>query len=333
MAQRAFWFIVNEQTWQEHAKVGIAAINDPHSQPARQSLAQRQSAIAEVAGIRPGDLLFFYVMGTLKILGIYEAITKSYFDTKPLFSGAVHIKEAHPFRVAFKQVVNYPNSIDIDDIWEARDQGLIWTMQQSRGDAVGRHACIGLTKPDVHLIKRIFAERNIRDLPVASPLALPPSLNPLPIDLTAYKGVLHYENALKALLLEDLADGQHKEILGNYDDFLANVPTSSRMELDLLMLRYNNRDIVWFQVIELKPDAFTTHELGRLIDYEDWLIRVPAEGNRRAVYSIALAHDFDQEVRQFVKRRQDYGVKPIRLIAYSLSKSSARHLDLQEITP
>ncbi|MBA7469238.1 hypothetical protein ES707_04504 [subsurface metagenome] len=333
MGPRAFWFIVNERTWREHEKAGIAAINDPHFQPQRQSLAQRQSAIAEVAGIRPGDLMFFYVMGTMKILGIYEATTRSYFDTQPLFSEAVHIKAAHPFRVGFREIANYPNPIDISDIWSARDQGLIWTVQQSRGDAVGVHACIGLMRPDVRLMKRIFAERNILELAPTPAPPLPRSLSPLPIELTTFGGRLRYENALKALLLEDLAEGHHKEVLGNYDDVLVNVPTSARMEMDVLMLRYSNQDIIWFQVVELKASEFTQHELTRLIDYEEWLIRVPAKGNRRAVYPIALALDFSEEVRLFVKRREDYGVKSIRLVAYSLSKSSTRHLDLREVAP
>jgi len=333
MAPRAFWFVVNEETWREHAKVGIAAINDPHFHPQRQSLAQRQSAIAEVAGIRPGDLMFFYVMGTMKILGIYEATTRSYFDTAPLFPGAAHIKAAYPFRVAFKQIASYPSPIKIDDIWAARDQGLIWTVQQSRGDAVGVHACIGLTRPDVHVMKRILAERNIFEVLPDPPPPLPTSLDPLPIDVTAYGGKLRYENALKALLLEDLADGYHKDVLGNYDDFLVNVPTSARMETDVLMLRYNNQDIIWFQVVELKASEFTQHELTRLIEYEEWFIRVPAQGNRRSVYPIALAYDFDEQVRLWVKRREEYGVKPIRLVAYSLSNSATRHLDLREVAP
>ena len=331
--RRAFWFVVNERTWPEHKRAGIAAINDPHFEPSSQSLAQRQSAIAEVAGIRPGDLIFFYVMGTMQILGIYEATTKSYFDTKPLFLGAVHIKAAHPFRVAFRQIANYPNPIDINDIWVANDQGLIWTIQQMRGDAVGRHACIHLIRPDVRLMERILAERNILKHRPLAPPPLPPSIKRLPIDQTAYGTELHYENALKALLLEDLAEGHHRDIFGDYDDFLANVPTSSRKEMDMLFLKYSNEDIIWFQVVELKASEFTEEELTKLIGYEGWLIRVPAKGNRRAVYPIALAHDFNEQVKLFVKPRQDYGEKPIRLIAYSLSSSSKRNLDLHEVFP
>lgn len=331
--RRAFWFVVDERTWPEHQRAGVAAINDPHFRPtSNQSLAQRQSAIAEVAGIRPGDLLFFYVMGTMKILGIYETTTRSYFDTRPLFPGAVHIKAAHPFRVAFKQIVNYPNPIDINDIWAANDQGLIWTIQQMRGDAVGRHACIHLMKSDVRLMERIFAEHNILKQRPQTPPPLPTRIKHLPIDRRAYGTEIHYENALKALLLEDLAEGQHRDILGEYDDFLANVPTSSRKEMDILLLKYGNDDIIWFQIIELKASEFTEEELTKLISYEDWLIRVPAKGNRRAVYPIALAHDFDERVKLFVKPREDYGEKPVRLIEYSLSTSTKRNIDLNEVS-
>jgi len=334
MVTRAFWFIVDPNTWPEHLKSGVAAINDPHFRPTPQSLAQRQSAIAEIAGIRPGDLFFFYVRYDLNFLGVFEATTQSYFDTNPLFPGAVHVGANLPFRAGFKQKINYLNPVPTSDLWAARDQGLIWTIQQSRGDAVARHACYGLARAEVRLIIRMFAERNISDNPVAPPAPLPANMQPLPIDLTQHQGRLHYEAALEALLLEDLADGYHKNILGNYDDFTATALTSERMEMDILLLKYNaSDDVVWFHVLELKQASFTIKELQRLIDYENWLIRVPARGNKRAVYPTALAFEFDSEVRQFVKRRQDYGEKPIRLVAYNLRNSPPPRLDLHEVTP
>ncbi len=122
--------------------------------------------------------------------------------------------------------------------------------------------------------------------------------------------------------------------MGTYDDFLAFAPTSERMEMDGLLLKYNsNNDVIWFHVLELKQDSFTIRQLQRLIEYESWLIRVPARGNKRAVYPTALAYEFDSEVREFVRRRQDYGEKPIRLIAYKLSDTPPPRLDLQEIVP
>lgn len=335
MAPRAFWFIVGPDTWPEHWQAGVAAINDPHFEPTSQSWAQRQSAIAEMSGIRPGDLIFFYMRFDLSFLGVFEATTSSYFDTNLLFIGATHVGANLPFRVGFRQKVNYPCPLQMNDIWAVRDQGLIWTVQQSRGDAVARHACNGLIRPDVHTITRMFAERNITDAPVAPAPPLPATTPPLPIDLTAYGGGrLHYEAALEALLLEDLADGYHKQILGNYDDFVGFTPTSERMEMDVLLLKYDtNDDVIWFHVLELKQDSFTIRQLRRLIDYESWLIRVPARGNKRAVYPSALAYKFDSEVREFVRRRQDYGEKPIRLIAYELSGAPPPRLDLQEVVP
>lgn len=50
------------------------------------------------------------------------------------------------FRLKFKCINNYVNPIHIDEIWALRDKGKIWTIQQSRGDAVGVHACIGISK-------------------------------------------------------------------------------------------------------------------------------------------------------------------------------------------
>lgn len=329
-SRRAFWFIVDKNTWPEHLEAGIAAINDPHATPSKQSLAQRQAAMAELAGIRPGDLIFFYVRQELLFLGLFEATTEPFYDPNPLYPGATYVDHRLPFRVSFRQKVNYPVPIHLDDIWEARDKGLIWSIQQHRGDAVGRHACNGLASSEARVLIRMFREANITKLPVKSVPAPPASRNPLPIDTTRERGgYLRYENALKALLLEDLADGYHKEILGDYDDFLATATTSEREEMDILLIKYDNKgQPLWFHVLELKRDTFTMDQLRKLIDYEKWLIRLPAGGNRRAVHASAIAYKFDAKAKKFLEPRVNYGQKPIRLIQYQLNFNPPPYLEL-----
>ncbi|MGI9951271.1 hypothetical protein V3F56_02825 [Moorellaceae bacterium AZ2] len=203
MTRRAFWFVVDRNTWPEHLRAGVAAINDPHANPSKQSLAQRQAAVAELAGIRPGDLIFFYVQQELLFLGLFEATTQPFYDPNPLFPGARYVDNRLSFRVGFKQKINYPVPIHLDDIWEARDKGVIWTMQQHRGDAVGRHACNGLALSEAKVLIRMSEEANIIRLPVSHVPDPPATRNPLPVDTTLDKqGYLRYENALKALLLE-----------------------------------------------------------------------------------------------------------------------------------
>lgn len=330
MARRAFWFVVDPDTWPEHLAVGVAAINDPHVNPSKQSLAQRQAAIAELAGIRPGDLIFFYVRHELLFLGLFEATTPPFYDPQPLFPGAKHVDRRLPFRVGFKQKINYPVPLHIDDVWEARDKGIIWSVQQSRGDAVGRHACNSLALSEAKALLKMFEEANMVTPPVSPAPALPAVTTALPIDLaTDSHSRLRYENALKALLLEDLAAGYHKQVLGDYDDFLATAATSEREEMDVLLLKYDEREKpLWFHVLELKRDTFTMEQLRKLIDYETWLIRMPARGNKRAVHASAIAYEFQPEAESFLEPRVKYGQKPIRLIRYRLTPNPPPYLEL-----
>jgi len=329
-------FTVNDDTWQEHNKAGIAAINDPLTTHPRSKNANaaRQSAIAEISGIRPGDVLFFNRRVSAdhppEILGIYQATSKPYFDPNPLFPGAKYVNKTLPFRVEFECIHNFLNSVYIDEIWALREKGEIWALQQSRGDAVGIHACVGITKVEAKLIERLLKMNNIIEGHAINYQKSTSNKKPLPIDFRIDQaGVLHYEAVLQALLLEDLADGKHRNIFGDYDEFIPNLPTGARKEIDTLLLKYNGNNILWYQILELKHDKFTMKELQKLIIYEKWIIRSKAE-NPLQVYPVAVASQFNEEVISFVKRRQDYKERAIRLIKYDFDKET-KSIKLREL--
>ncbi|MEO0241954.1 MAG: EVE domain-containing protein [candidate division WOR-3 bacterium] len=329
-------FIVNDDTWEEHIKVGIAAINDPlTTHPKNKNAnAARQAAIAEISGIRPGDILFFNRMASKKhppeLLGIFEATSKPYFDPNPLFTGAKYVDKHLPFRVQFRCIRNFPNPVNMDEIWALRDKGAIWTLQQSRGDAVGVHACVGITKIEGEIIERLFKMNNIIEGPPMVSQYPVAQKNPLPIDFRIDRnGKLHYEPVLMAILLEDFADGKHKEIFGDYDDFIQFVPTGARKEIDILLLKYDGDEILWYQILELKHDKFTMVELQKLISYEKWIIRNRAE-NPLQVYPVAIASEFNDEVLDFVRRRIDYKDRQIKMIRYYFDKHT-KSIKLEEV--
>lgn len=342
--KKARIFIVDDNTWEEHNMVGIAAINDPLiTHPSnRNANTARQSAIAEISGIRPGDLIFFNRMVSEKhppeILGVYEATSNAYYDPSPLFPRAKYIDKKHPFRVEFRCLHHFEKSINIDEIWALKEKGLIWTLQQTRGDAVGVHACIGITKLEANIILKLLKANNIVEqkpinyLENRKRVGLNNILKkPLPLDFECDReGVLHYESVLKALLLEDFAKNKHKKIFGDYDDFIPNVPTGARKEIDILLLKYNGRDILWLQILELKHDKFTMKELQRLIDYEKWLIRIIKSENPFQVHPVAVASTFQDEVKHFAKEREKYGEKSIRLIKYYFDKKE-KSIKLEEV--
>ncbi len=313
-----FLFTVNEKSWDEHRKTGIAAINDPgYDKRNRQGIAQRQKALSEVSSIREGDLLFFYYQQKKKVMGLYEAISKPFFDKESLVKGGF-IDYKYPIRVAFKQKVNFKVDIEMDDVWYSKDKALFWSIQQQRGDTVGRHACISLTKEDGDLLTKMFYEVN----PI---ITEPDKINiqkhsyiDLPFDYRCKDTELHYEAALQGKLLQDLRDGKHKSILGDYDYCVNFFPTSSQREIDILLFKHGASGVLWYEILELKQSRFTKEELDTLVGYEKWLTNSLAV-DARSVHSIAIANDYDNEVNEFVKGRREYSGRNIRLIKYSFS--------------
>ncbi|HEY5378009.1 MAG TPA: EVE domain-containing protein [Pseudolabrys sp.] len=156
---RNLLFFVNDESWSEHNRVGIAAINDPGSSGSSQANSGRQKAIAEIAGIKPGDRIFFRLGRSdahpTQIVGLFEAISEPYFDSNPLFPGAQKVKDNLPLRIEFRCSRNYPNPVDIEHLWLSKERGSLWTIQQARGDVIGRHACVSITNEEAGLIVRL----------------------------------------------------------------------------------------------------------------------------------------------------------------------------------
>jgi hypothetical protein len=249
-------FFVSDETWLEHNRVGIAAINDPGLGDGPQANSARQKAIAEIAGIRPGDRIFFRLgrspQHPTQILGLFEATSEPYFDANLLFPGAVEVGQRLALRVEFKSSTNYPNPVDIEHLWLSKERGSLWTIQQARGDVIGRHACVSITTEEAELIIRLLEANN----PTSSPQInyerkrRAVGLNninklPLPVDLTENSrprnptpGRLHYEASLESVLMNELADGRHRDVFGEFTEFIPFVSTGAQTELDVLLSKW-----------------------------------------------------------------------------------------------
>ncbi len=316
-----FLFTVNEQSWQEHISTGIAAINDPgHDSKNRQGNAQKQKALCEVAHINIGDLIFFYYQQEKRIMGLYEAVSNPFYDSTPLIEGG-YIDYKFPIRVAFRQIRNFENDLDMREVWYSKDKGTFWSIQQQRGDSIGRHACISLTKKDgEHLLKMFYEKNPIIKNNININQKLYNNAN-LPFDFRCIGNKLHYEAVLQGRLLQDFRVGKHKNILGDYDYCVPFFPTSSQEEIDILLFKHDDTNVIWYEILELKQSTFTIEELNKLMRYEEWLIQ-SLSLNSRNVHSIAIAHEYNEDVKNYIRGRISYGGKKIRLIKYSFDKSN-----------
>jgi hypothetical protein len=227
-------FFVNDASWSEHNKVGIAAINDPVVGGGRQSNSARQKAIAEIAGIRPGNRIFFRLGRSARhptqIVGLFRATSEPYFDATPLFPGAQKVGQKLPLRVEFECSKNYANSVDMEHLWLSKERGSLWSIQQARGDVMGRHACVSITTEEADLIIRLLEANN----PVcADPIDYKAQRTAvglkrvkkrnLPIDLrensrirTPTPGRLHYEASLESILTQELCAPVNSGFLSNF---------------------------------------------------------------------------------------------------------------------
>lgn len=282
-------FFVNDASWAEHNRVGIAAINDPGVAAGPQSNSARQKAIAEIAGIKPGDRIFFRLGRSAghptQIVGLFRATSEPYFDANPLFPGAQKVNHKLPLRVEFDCVTHYPNAVDIEHLWLSKERGSLWTIQQARGDVIGRHACVSVTTEEADPIIRLLEANNpVSATPTnygaqrAAVGLVNIAKNNLPIDLTVNSrprnpspGRLHYEFSLESVLMEELCGGSHHNLFGDFTEVIPFVSTGAQTELDILLSKYDGDKLLWYQVVELKAHTFSEDELRKVIDYEKWI--------------------------------------------------------------
>jgi hypothetical protein len=111
---------------------------------------------------------------------------------------------------------------------------------------------------------------------------------------------LNIEASLQAAMLVGFSTGRWKDLLGEYDDYLAYVPTSEGTEMDLVLIRHtNDRLPLWFLLLELKRDRYIWENLRQLLAYETWMTSSQAGGNPRMVHMVACAYRFDKDVMDF----------------------------------
>jgi hypothetical protein len=334
-------FFVNDASWEEHNRVGIAAINDPGLEGGPQANSGRQKAIAEIAGITAGDRIFFRLGRSAgrptQIVGVFRATSEPYFDANPLFSGAQIVDQRLPLRIEFDCLRSYPIPVDIEHLWLSKERGSLWTIQQARGDVIGRHACVSITTEEAELIIRLLEANNpVYGAPVdyaAQRVAVGLAnikKNSLPIDLRERSGLrrptpgrLHYEASLESILMQELCHGLHRDLFGNFTEVIPFVSTGAQTELDVLLSKHHDGRLLWHQVIELKAQTFSEEELRKVIDYEKWILNTRCE-NVLQVHSVGIGYDFADEVIVFVQNREKYKDRPIRLIRYRYETATGR---------
>jgi hypothetical protein len=283
--------------------------------------------MASLEAIKPGDYVFFYVSG-IGLFGLWKASSEAFQDKSfwPEF----------PYKVIFEPVIReFNNPVAQSDILDLRDKGKLWTFDI---------ATSGRRKPKNH--SPITADESkelirllLRNNPVFKPVRSLSQMYqisdaPLPDELIidSHRRI-KYEGLLNAALMKAFKRGKYKDVFGEYQDILNDVPTSFNTRMDIFLThvtRVDGIDILHkYTCIELKTGTATESDLQQIVKYENWLVRKMAAGDVDMVQSVLIAADFGDSVLNYAKKRTAIEEKTVKLIKY---RFEANNLTLEDVT-
>ena len=276
--------------------------------------------IAGFEGIRPGDLIFFYVRN-IGIYGLWKATSRPFLDKERNVWGRKD--QLYPYRVCFEPSIRYfPKPIVLSDILDLRDKGKIWTFDLG---TITKKSHQPITTEEGKELIRLLLRNNPIFYPLAQisePFSATQDALPLKLE-TDRKGQIKIEGYLNAWFMRSFAQGKLKNIIGEYHDFLNHVPTSFNTVMDIFLTHVTSVDGVdvlhKFTCIELKTGICTEENLNQIIKYENWLVRKLAGGDTEMVQSILVAFNFTDKVVEYVQKRRFIDEKTVRLIRYEVT--------------
>lgn len=282
----------------------------------------KSEVVSSTLGVKPGDLIFFYVKN-VGIYGLWRVTTQPFYDQTPIWKSE---GQNYPFRFCFEPTVRkFTRPVALSDILDLRDKGKIWTFDLGSLTKKNQYT---LTTEEGKEIIRLLLRNNPVFLPAEEinyPYK-PSSYEHIPLSLECdSRGKIKYEGYLNAWFMRSFTEGKLKDLIGDYKDFLNYVPTSFNNVMDLFLTHVTLIDSVEilhkFTCIELKTDTVTEANLKQIIRYESWLIRKLANGDAEMVQSILVGFDFDDEVLQYRDKRTSIEEKAVRLFKYKLNNN------------
>jgi len=316
----SFIFIVTPETFKLCIKKGVCGC------PRISSAQPEARGLADISGIRHGSKILFFIKGTKEIYGIYKAKTFPFFDDTQIWDDPEHI---FPYRVLIEPTLDtFEKPIFLSDLYDLADKGLLWSWRR-----IVKRSVQPFTDAETSLLLKLFY-RNNRFGPTSSHIETPynpTDRKPLPIKLKSNsRGRIITPGApeghLTAWLMNQLANRKLKEFFGDYNDYINFVPTSYGKEMDVLLLNeiknsLTGKPIVGSlascTIVEVKAGKCKKSDLIQTLKYEDWLIKKKCAGDSAMVHSAILAHSFDDEVSEYVKKRSEMEGKEVILLKYS----------------
>lgn len=321
-------FVVDEKNYALCKRKGLAAIPDSDNANINDALLSR------MAMIRKDDLILFYITGGIKELrGVYKVLELPFYDYTEVWD-KTNKGNVFPYRIRIDNWdYNFENSVKLSDVYDLRDQGLIWTFSLRRANTNTTNAMFSISNTEFKCLLDIYFKKNpiIRQpeqIREPYPYFKPNIVDKLTLlDTNEPK----YEYTLMALLLSRLANGDFQDMFGNYNDYLAYVPTSFEKEIDILLITNNPFDkdkVLSYNILELKRDRFDEKGLSQLLQYEEWFLNKKVNGDYNMLRTTAIAKSVTPGVIDYLKKRKEYENKTVTILEYT---NSDNELKLNEI--
>jgi hypothetical protein len=319
----SYIFIVDEEGYKNCMEHGICAVPSH-----KENLSIQAKALADLAGIKRDDFIFFFIKKQNKIYGVYRGRGVPFEDNTKIGST---INENYPYRILFEPTdITFENPIMLSDLYDLADKELLWSWRR----VVQRDAHPFTKMETLQIIRLLY--RNNPSGPVKRKISNPyepATTQQLPIVLEGNsKGkVINKggpESYLMASILQHLSRGGLRDIFGNYTDYVNFVPTSYNKEIDLLLLNEisigNESVLSSVSVVELKVDKCSLKELSQTLKYESWLARKKCSGDLAMVNSIIIAHKFDDNVIDYTSKKKELEDRAPSLVQYHVNPKTNR---------
>jgi|SRR4051812_2588017 len=309
-------FVASEENFEICVRRGLAAV------PGGKRPDTTDQLISRMAMIRRDDRILFYIVGKKEIHGVYRALDRPFFDDAQVWPSRED-GQVYPLRIRIDNTERvFRQPVLLSDIFDLRDNGLIWTFSLERPS--GTNSLFAISNNEFDEILRLYLKVNnvaVDPQQIREPYRhVEPNLRArLSFDST---GQPKYEATVSALFLDALSRGHYSQVLGAYSDYLAYIPTSFQKEIDALLIHPfpgDDRDVVAYTLIEIKRDRFTEDGLSQLLRYEDWFLKKRVGGDSRAIRTVAIARSFDERVLDYLSQRSRLEGKTVRLLRYGLS--------------
>ena len=276
--------------------------------------------LSRLASIKENDYILLYVIGAKELRGVWQSEGKPFYDETPIWNDGLY-----PFRCKIKcSEFTFNRSLKLDEINDLMSMGMVWTWYPKRPGGT-TNSMFSISSYEFNILLNEFLKAN--------PFSLSQSYIPIPyryhepnVDSSIHiaNGLPQYESSIMAFLNLSFSRCRLTDVFGNYCDYLSYVPTNLGTEIDILLMFENptNHSIISYDIVEVKRDRFNENGLKQLIGYESWFLQKKVSGDLKMVRTTAIAKSFSPNVLEYVKQRNFFEEKPIKLLTYSFSNGA-----------